>query len=179
MAYLARDKAVAPNYTLRHSPITLGRDARNDIVLDSDMRASRAHAEIEQRFDGWILRDLQSRNGTFANGRRITEHTLRGGDAIRVGGTTLMFCAGDDPFETAADEGARQPRPLRPAPSLSGREREILALVASGATNHQIAAALFISAATVRSHLDRIRDKTGCRRRPELTRLAVQLRLLD
>ncbi|MDQ6948315.1 MAG: DNA-binding response regulator, partial [Actinomycetota bacterium] len=37
---------------------------------------------------------------------------------------------------------------------------------------------LFISVATIRSHLDRIRDKTGRRRRPELTRLAVELRLV-
>jgi DNA-binding CsgD family transcriptional regulator len=33
---------------------------------------------------------------------------------------------------------------------------------------------LFISISTVRSHLDRIRDKSGCRRRADLTRLALQ-----
>ena len=180
MAYLARDKAVAPNYTLDHSPITLGRDSKNDLVLESDMRASRAHAEIQHRSGEWLLRDLHSRNGTFANGRRITEHALRGGDVIRVGTTILMFCTGPDPFETAADEAAmRPPPPPSPLSNLSAREREILALVATGATNQQIAAALFISPSTVGSHLDRIRDKTGCRRRPELTRLAVRLRLLD
>ena len=56
---------------------------------------------------------------------------------------------------------------------LSARERELVTLVAQGATNAQIAAQLYISVRTVSSHLDRIRDKTGCRRRADLTRLAL------
>ena len=61
-----------------------------------------------------------------------------------------------------------------PAGPLSDREREIVALLAGGATDAQIAERLFLSVNTVRSHLDRIRDKTGARRRPELVRYAVQ-----
>ena len=57
---------------------------------------------------------------------------------------------------------------------LSEREREIVALLAGGATDAQIAGRLFLSVNTVRSHLDRIRDKTGARRRPELIRYAIQ-----
>jgi non-specific serine/threonine protein kinase len=60
---------------------------------------------------------------------------------------------------------------------LSIRERELVTLVAQGSTDAQIAAELFISVSTVRSHLDRIRDKTGCRRRADLTRLALQAEL--
>ena len=56
---------------------------------------------------------------------------------------------------------------------LSARERELVTLVAQGHTNAQIAAQLYISVRTVGSHLDRIRDKTGCRRRADLTRLAL------
>ena len=56
---------------------------------------------------------------------------------------------------------------------LSARERELVTLVAKGRTNAQIAAQLSISVRTVGSHLDRIRDKTGCRRRADLTRLAL------
>jgi len=56
---------------------------------------------------------------------------------------------------------------------LSARERQLVTLVAQGRTDAQIAAQLFISIRTVRSHLDRIRDKTGCRRRADLTRLAL------
>jgi predicted ATPase/DNA-binding CsgD family transcriptional regulator len=56
---------------------------------------------------------------------------------------------------------------------LSARETELVTLVAQGLTNAQIAAQLYISVRTVGSHLDRIRDKTGCRRRADLTRLAL------
>jgi predicted ATPase/DNA-binding CsgD family transcriptional regulator len=56
---------------------------------------------------------------------------------------------------------------------LSTRERELVSLVAQGRTDAQIATELFISLSTVRSHLDRIRDKTGCRRRADLTRMAL------
>jgi predicted ATPase/DNA-binding CsgD family transcriptional regulator len=57
---------------------------------------------------------------------------------------------------------------------LSPREQELVALVAQGRTDAQIAGDLHISVSTVRSHLDRIRDKTSCRRRADLTRLALQ-----
>ena len=53
-----------------------------------------------------------------------------------------------------------------------------MALVAQGHTNAQIAAELYISVSTVSSHLDRIRDKTGCRRRADLTRLALTMDLV-
>jgi predicted ATPase/DNA-binding CsgD family transcriptional regulator len=57
--------------------------------------------------------------------------------------------------------------------ALSPRERELVTLVARGHTDAQIAGLLCISVRTVSSHLDRIRDKTGCRRRADLTRLAL------
>jgi len=66
------------------------------------------------------------------------------------------------------------PQPAAPGPgTLSARERELVTLVARGRTNAEIAAQLYISVRTVGSHLDRIRDKTGCRRRADLTRLAL------
>jgi non-specific serine/threonine protein kinase len=66
------------------------------------------------------------------------------------------------------------PQPAAPGSGqLSARERELVALVARGRTNAQIAAQLYISVRAVSSHLDRIRDKTGCRRRADLTRLAL------
>jgi DNA-binding CsgD family transcriptional regulator len=87
----------------------------------------------------------------------------------------------DLPAEAAGD--GRRPlslaRELGPpgAPAaldkLSPRERELVTLVAQGRTDAQIAAQLVISVRTVVSHLDRIRDKTGHRRRADLTRLAL------
>lgn len=68
---------------------------------------------------------------------------------------------------------ARASEPKEPF-ALTDREREILRLVAEGDTDADISQRLFISVSTVRSHLDRIRDKTGRRRRADLTRLALE-----
>jgi DNA-binding CsgD family transcriptional regulator len=81
-------------------------------------------------------------------------------------------------MDTAAEYALMltDPEPPRSAPgpeNLSARERELVTLVAQGRTNAQIAAQLYISVRTVTSHLERIRDKTGCRRRADLTRLAL------
>ncbi len=59
--------------------------------------------------------------------------------------------------------------------TLTKRERDVLALVAAGETDRDIAEQLMIAKTTVHSHLDRIRDKTGARRRAELTNLAHRL----
>jgi DNA-binding NarL/FixJ family response regulator len=67
----------------------------------------------------------------------------------------------------------RPPTPPGPG-KLSSRERELIAMVAQGQTDAKIAGQLFISVSTVRSHLDRIRDKSGYRRRADLTRLALE-----
>lgn len=61
-----------------------------------------------------------------------------------------------------------------PSYQLSPRELEILALVASGETDRDIAKQLHLATATVYSHLERIRDKTGARRRAQLTRLYLE-----
>ena len=74
--------------------------------------------------------------------------------------------------------GPPQPQAPPGAGKLSARERELVTLVALGRTDAQIAAELYISVRTVRSHLDRIRDKTGCRRRADLTRLALSAGLV-
>jgi DNA-binding CsgD family transcriptional regulator len=73
---------------------------------------------------------------------------------------------------------AAEPQGPAGAAQLGPRERELVILVAQGYTNAQIAARLYISVRTVSSHLDRIRDITGCRRRADLTRLALQAGLV-
>ncbi|MGW1118381.1 response regulator transcription factor [Streptomyces tanashiensis] len=57
---------------------------------------------------------------------------------------------------------------------LTDRERQVLELVAKGERDRDIALLLGVSENTVHSHLDRLRNKTGCRRRADLTRFALQ-----
>jgi adenylate cyclase len=69
----------------------VGRHPNNTIQL-LDTVVSKEHCVVEQRGAVTILRDLGSMNGTFINGERIQgERTLRHGDEIRLGNTTLMF----------------------------------------------------------------------------------------
>jgi pSer/pThr/pTyr-binding forkhead associated (FHA) protein len=73
-------------------PVTLGRAADNDLVLDSDEFASVKHARIEPRRDGVWVEDLNSPNGTFVNGMKLSRRQkLTPGDVIRVGETDLRY----------------------------------------------------------------------------------------
>jgi len=82
---------------------------------------------------------------------------------------TIMWTAVHRENPSAAPEPGR----------LSFRERELIALVAQGQTDAQIAGKLFITISTARSHLHRIRDKSGCRRRADLTAWPCRKALSD
>jgi DNA-binding NarL/FixJ family response regulator len=98
-------------------------------------------------------------------------------------GDTISETGGATP-EAPATEEHRRDEALHAASQalglarLSARERQLVTLVAQGRTDAQIGAELCISMHTVHTHLDRIRDKTGCRRRADLTRLALQAGLV-
>jgi len=70
--------------------VTIGRDPGNQVILE-DLCASGRHARIERKADGFMIRDLRSRNGTFINGTRVYEALLNDGDCIRIGETELAF----------------------------------------------------------------------------------------
>ena len=78
---------------LASDAITIGRHQDNAVVLDSN-RASRYHARIEPTSAGFILQDLNSDNGTWVGGQRITRHKLEDGTTIHIGGCRLLFKAG-------------------------------------------------------------------------------------
>lgn len=71
--------------------LRIGRIEDNDLYLD-DPQLSRHHAIIHQDESGYTVSDLDSTNGTFLNGERITgQRRLAEGDRIRVGNTSLVF----------------------------------------------------------------------------------------
>ncbi len=76
---------------------TIGRSSNNNLVL-GHMGISRAHAEVLLRDGKYLLRDLESKLGTFVNGARIEETVLANGDRIQLGGSqgmSLVFHGGD------------------------------------------------------------------------------------
>jgi DNA-binding NarL/FixJ family response regulator len=76
-------------------------------------------------------------------------------------------------------EFTRRPRPAARLPQdalaqLTDRERNILEQVAAGKSNTEIAAALYLSVATVKTHVSRLLDKLGCRDRTQLVVVAYE-----
>ncbi len=106
---------------LEADQITVGKAISNDIAIRSDPTVSRLHAVLERFPAGWCIRDLDSHNGTFVNGRRVLgEQRLESGDEIRVGHTTLMFRVEEPATDETVTQSAEQP------PTLTLREREVL-----------------------------------------------------
>lgn len=119
---------------LDRETLFIGRDPRNDVVIGHP-QVSRRHALIIQQGDGWLVEDLNSTNGTFINGRRITgPRLLAAGDTVELGEavvltyrdpasasndavsdeTTSSQAAADEPPPTAADRPPRQKPPGEP-----------------------------------------------------------------
>ena len=165
-------------FPARGTVVRVGRAADNDVVLSAEPTVSRHHAELVCEHAGWLVRDLGSHNGTHVNGVRLADGASQAvgpRDVVGLGTVTVRLVSDEGDGLTVEDGRGREMHRLLTA--LSQREREVLALVAAGRTDDQVATELFISVKTVHSHLDRIRDKTGVRRRAELTRLAVRLGL--
>jgi len=74
--------------------LVFGRDATCDFEL-TDSFVSREHAEIVLVDNAWVLRDLNSTNGSYVNDFAIAEQTLHPGDQIRIGHHIYKFLSSD------------------------------------------------------------------------------------
>jgi adenylate cyclase len=81
--------------------ISIGRWKNNVVVLD-DPTVSGHHANIDYVNDLIYLYDLNSRNGSFVNKKRITSQLLKNGDVINLGNSTLEYVNED--LESKFDE---------------------------------------------------------------------------
>src|SRR5918994_441565 len=75
----------------------IGRRETNDLRL-AGSEVSRDHAQIENANEKFVLKDRNSRYGTYVNGDQVTEHTLVHGDRIRLGrsgGAEMIFLLAD------------------------------------------------------------------------------------
>ncbi|WP_406054282.1 response regulator transcription factor [Streptomyces sp. NBC_01077] len=93
------------------------------------------------------------------------------GDALISPSVTLRLLRNLAPARTAPA--------ARPAQPLSARETEVIRAIGRGRTNQEIAAALFITLSTVKSHLATIQNKLGVRNRVEIAAWAWESRLMD
>jgi pSer/pThr/pTyr-binding forkhead associated (FHA) protein len=71
-------------------PLTIGRRESNHIVI-SNLAVSGLHAKVEYNQDGIFLIDLDSKNGTFVNGKASVKCKLNDGDEIVIGKHKMIF----------------------------------------------------------------------------------------
>jgi hypothetical protein len=81
------------SYELYAMPVTLGAAVGNDLTFPAG-RVSRSHAVFERRGSGVELVDLNSENGTFVNGDRVTRRRLSRGDRVSLGGAVELEVRG-------------------------------------------------------------------------------------
>lgn len=96
--------------------LTIGRSYANRLRLDGP-DVSRAHAIIYRRANEFVLRDLDSKNGVFVNGKRMPKRALESEDKINIGDYLLIF---DPPESVDLSQWARVEKP----PSAAGFSRE-------------------------------------------------------
>jgi diguanylate cyclase (GGDEF)-like protein len=78
---------------LSEVPVDIGRGSACHLILDADS-VSRRHARIEWTGQAHRLVDLASTNGTYLNGTRVRDATLKDGDRIGIGKALLKYLAG-------------------------------------------------------------------------------------
>jgi signal transduction histidine kinase len=77
-------------FRLDDPAVTIGRGTTNAVQLH-DTEVSREHAQLTRRGNVFHIRDLNSSNGTFVNGKPIKEHELASGDQLQLGRTLLLY----------------------------------------------------------------------------------------
>ena len=121
---VARDDGVWRDiFRLPESVVTtIGRDASNRIILREE-KCSRRQCELSRDAEQWMVRDLNSRNGTRVNGDRISDRVpINDGDVIRIGQMELLFttdiskpldqaAAGSEPDPQTGDETSDETGP--------------------------------------------------------------------
>jgi diguanylate cyclase (GGDEF)-like protein len=96
--------AVGEMYKVPRSEAKIGRGQSCEIRLPDD-GVSRAHARLLTEGDRILLGDLESRNGTFLNGKKVTSMVaLADGDKIQIGRTTILKFSYHDALEESFHE---------------------------------------------------------------------------
>ena len=89
-----KNKTLSSHTLKKGATITIGRHSSNDIVIDNPV-VSGLHAHVDFHGKEITITDLESKNGTYHNGERISKAILRPDDIITIGKHTLILVASD------------------------------------------------------------------------------------
>ena len=128
------------------------------------------YAGLRAGASGFLLKDTQPAHLVAAI------HTIAAGDAVLAPGATNRLVR---QFATQPPEPSSSQRAAEIRQALTGREQEVFTHIATGQSNSEIAATLFLSEGTVKIHVGRILAKLGLRDRVQAVVLAYESRLIS
>jgi transcriptional regulator with PAS, ATPase and Fis domain len=103
LVFLGKADEPVREYKIDLPHVKIGSDESNSLVVD-DPHVSRFHCEIRQTQEGFVIKDLDSTNGTVIEGLAVKEAVLRSGAQLALGKTRLRFLADDAEVEIPASE---------------------------------------------------------------------------
>ena len=159
---------------LEDFPFLIGRGPECSLQLPGK-HVSKRHAEISGFGSTLTIRDLNSTNGTMVNGQKLADIvSLKSGDLVTIGGIELQLHGGSPDREddkTVVLSPGKKTDDFFARYKLTGKEQEVMGLLAKGKAVPFIAETLGISKGTVKNHILEIYKKTGVHARYELVEL--------
>lgn len=152
-----------------------GLEATRQITADPDLSGTRILVLTTFELDEYVFEALEAgASGFLLKGGEPADlvqaiRALADGDALLAPSITRRLI---NRYLSAAHNTRPQPTEPDGYDELTAREREVLALIASGMTNAEIAAACYLSPLTVKTHVSRILTKLGARDRVQLVVIA-------
>ena len=120
LCLLAENGTVAQRWEIGDRPVAVGRDKTADVTIHDDT-LSRHHFQVWRQGESFLIKDLNSQNGTWIDGQRVRETTLRHDVCITAGRMRFMF---SQPSLPPCDTAVALPAALV-APSGADRVRAI------------------------------------------------------
>ncbi len=178
---VAAARATRPDVVLMdiRMPVVDGLEATRLIAADAALSGTRVIMLTTFDLDEYVFEALHAGASGFLlkdvepDDLRAAVRVVAGGDALLSPSITRRLIA-----EYVGRAGRERPAPPELG-ELTGREREVMALVAAGLSNAEIAERLVISHATAKTHLSRILLKLGARDRAQLVVLAYESGLVS
>lgn len=91
LCLLDENGAIAQRWELGDQPVAVGRGNAADVTIPDDT-LSRRHFQIWEEGEGFLIKDLDSQNGTWVDGQRTQVTKLRHDVCIVAGRSVFMFC---------------------------------------------------------------------------------------
>ncbi|MFG2592299.1 response regulator [Streptomyces sp. NPDC048438] len=155
-------------------PGTDGLTATEEICGDASLRATRILILTTFEIDEYVTRALRAGASGFL-GKGVSPEAFLGAIRAVASGDTLLSSTAT---RTLVTHFLSSPDGQAPPPAaldvLTAREREVMAQVAEGRSNEEIAERMYVSPLTVRTHVQRAMAKLGARHRAQLVAFAYQ-----